>query len=46
MPPHPQGFSAMGSGPIDPKELLKGLDCFLGRDGEVKSMEGITKIFK
>ncbi|NXK15203.1 PP1RA phosphatase, partial [Herpetotheres cachinnans] len=35
----------MGSGPIDPKELLKGLDCFLGRDGEVKSMEGITKIF-
>lgn len=44
-PPH-QGFSAMGSGPIDPKELLKGLDCFLGRDGEVKSTEGITKIFK
>lgn len=36
----------MGSGSIDPKELLKGLDCFLGRDGEVKSMEGITKIFK
>ncbi|KFU84459.1 Serine/threonine-protein phosphatase 1 regulatory subunit 10, partial [Chaetura pelagica] len=35
----------MGSGPIDPKELLKGLDCFLGRDGEVKSMDGITKIF-
>ncbi|XP_054663432.1 serine/threonine-protein phosphatase 1 regulatory subunit 10 isoform X2 [Grus americana] len=35
----------MGSGPIDPKELLKGLDCFLGRDGEVKSTEGITKIF-
>ncbi|XP_031466507.1 serine/threonine-protein phosphatase 1 regulatory subunit 10 [Phasianus colchicus] len=35
----------MGSGPIDPKELLKALDCFLGRDGEVKSTEGITKIF-
>ncbi|XP_068779975.1 serine/threonine-protein phosphatase 1 regulatory subunit 10 isoform X2 [Struthio camelus] len=35
----------MGSGPIDPKELLKGLDCFLGRDGEVKNTEGITKIF-
>ncbi|NWW98270.1 PP1RA phosphatase, partial [Caloenas nicobarica] len=35
----------MGSGPIDPKELLKGLDCFLGRDGEVKSAEGIAKIF-
>uniref|UniRef100_A0A8C3UA79 Serine/threonine-protein phosphatase 1 regulatory subunit 10 n=1 Tax=Catharus ustulatus TaxID=91951 RepID=A0A8C3UA79_CATUS len=36
----------MGSGPIDPKELLKGLDCFLGRDGEVKTMEGISKIFR
>ncbi|ETE70559.1 Serine/threonine-protein phosphatase 1 regulatory subunit 10, partial [Ophiophagus hannah] len=36
----------MGSRPIDPKELLKGLDCFLGKDGEVKSHEGITKIFK
>ncbi|XP_016286426.1 serine/threonine-protein phosphatase 1 regulatory subunit 10 isoform X2 [Monodelphis domestica] len=35
----------MGSGPIDPKELLKGLDSFLGRDGEVKSAEGIAKIF-
>ncbi|XP_026576534.1 serine/threonine-protein phosphatase 1 regulatory subunit 10 isoform X1 [Pseudonaja textilis] len=35
----------MGSRPIDPKELLKGLDCFLGKDGEVKSHEGITKIF-
>nr|XP_034963135.1 serine/threonine-protein phosphatase 1 regulatory subunit 10 isoform X2 [Zootoca vivipara] len=35
----------MGSRPIDPKELLKGLDCFLGKDGEVKTNEGITKIF-
>ncbi|XP_038227124.1 serine/threonine-protein phosphatase 1 regulatory subunit 10 isoform X1 [Dermochelys coriacea] len=35
----------MGSGPIDPHELLKGLDCFLGRDGEVKNTEGVTKIF-
>ncbi|KFO95235.1 Serine/threonine-protein phosphatase 1 regulatory subunit 10, partial [Calypte anna] len=35
----------MGSGPIDPKELLKALDCFLGRDGEVKSTDGISKIF-
>ncbi|KAM4611196.1 serine/threonine-protein phosphatase 1 regulatory subunit 10 isoform 1-T2 [Discoglossus pictus] len=34
----------MGSGPIDPRELLKGLDCFLGRDGEVKALEGMTKI--
>ncbi|XP_053911526.1 serine/threonine-protein phosphatase 1 regulatory subunit 10-like [Cuculus canorus] len=35
----------MGSGPIDPKELLKGLDCFLGHDGEVKNMDSISKIF-
>lgn len=36
----------MGSGPIDPKELLKGLDSFLTRDGEVKSVDGIAKIFR
>ncbi|XP_035305613.1 serine/threonine-protein phosphatase 1 regulatory subunit 10-like isoform X2 [Cricetulus griseus] len=35
----------MGSGPIDPKELLKDLDSFLTRDGEVKSVDGIAKIF-
>nr|XP_014353691.1 PREDICTED: serine/threonine-protein phosphatase 1 regulatory subunit 10 [Latimeria chalumnae] len=35
----------MGSGPIDPKELLKGLDCFLGKDGEVKTTEGMSKIY-
>ncbi|KAJ1147102.1 hypothetical protein NDU88_013349 [Pleurodeles waltl] len=37
--------SMMGSGPIDPRELLKALDCFLGKDGEVKAADGITKIF-
>nr|XP_021407168.2 serine/threonine-protein phosphatase 1 regulatory subunit 10 [Lonchura striata domestica] len=42
---HSRAVPAMGSGPIDPKELLKGLDCFLGRDGEVKTMDGISKIF-
>ncbi|KAM8792385.1 serine/threonine-protein phosphatase 1 regulatory subunit 10-like, partial [Eudromia elegans] len=35
----------MGSGPIDPKELLKGLECLLGRDGDVRTVDGITKIF-
>ncbi|XP_053911634.1 LOW QUALITY PROTEIN: serine/threonine-protein phosphatase 1 regulatory subunit 10-like, partial [Cuculus canorus] len=35
----------MGSGAIDPKELLKGLDCFLGHNGEVKNMDSISKIF-
>ncbi|XP_077335086.1 serine/threonine-protein phosphatase 1 regulatory subunit 10 isoform X2 [Lithobates pipiens] len=35
----------MGSGPIDPNELLKGLDCLLGQKGEVKAVTGITKIY-
>ncbi|KAM9326595.1 serine/threonine-protein phosphatase 1 regulatory subunit 10 [Gastrophryne carolinensis] len=35
----------MGSGPIDPNELLKGLDCLLGQEGEVKAPEGMTKIY-
>ncbi|XP_063794076.1 serine/threonine-protein phosphatase 1 regulatory subunit 10 [Pseudophryne corroboree] len=35
----------MGSGPIDPHELLKGLECFLGQDGEVKALNGMAKIF-
>ncbi|XP_069491453.1 serine/threonine-protein phosphatase 1 regulatory subunit 10 [Ambystoma mexicanum] len=35
----------MGSGPIDPRELLTALDCFLGKDGEIKAVDGITKIF-
>ncbi|CAI9621575.1 unnamed protein product [Staurois parvus] len=35
----------MGSGPIDPSELLKGLDCLLGQKGEVKAVNGVTKIY-
>uniref|UniRef100_A0A8C5QLP8 Serine/threonine-protein phosphatase 1 regulatory subunit 10 n=1 Tax=Leptobrachium leishanense TaxID=445787 RepID=A0A8C5QLP8_9ANUR len=35
----------MGSGPVDPHELLKGLDCFLGQNGEVKAIDGMAKIF-
>eukprot|EP00062_Callorhinchus_milii_P027446 gi/632990755/ref/XP_007884313.1/ PREDICTED: serine/threonine-protein phosphatase 1 regulatory subunit 10-like [Callorhinchus milii] len=35
----------MGSGPINPKELLKGLDCFLGKDGEIKSEEDVIRIY-
>uniref|UniRef100_F7AJ57 Serine/threonine-protein phosphatase 1 regulatory subunit 10 n=1 Tax=Ornithorhynchus anatinus TaxID=9258 RepID=F7AJ57_ORNAN len=35
----------MGSGPIHPKKLLKGLDSFLSWNGEVKSEIGISKIF-
>ncbi|CAJ0924808.1 unnamed protein product [Ranitomeya imitator] len=35
----------MGSGSIDPLELLKGLDCFLGQEGEVKAVDAMTKIY-
>eukprot|EP00079_Xenopus_tropicalis_P012492 XP_002939507.1 PREDICTED: serine/threonine-protein phosphatase 1 regulatory subunit 10 isoform X1 [Xenopus tropicalis] len=35
----------MGSGAIDPLELLKGLDNILGQSGEVKAIEGMAKIF-
>ncbi|KAG2469038.1 serine/threonine-protein phosphatase 1 regulatory subunit 10 [Polypterus senegalus] len=35
----------MGTGPVDPRELLKALDCFLGKEGEIKSAEGVSKIF-
>ncbi|XP_059826841.1 serine/threonine-protein phosphatase 1 regulatory subunit 10 isoform X1 [Hypanus sabinus] len=36
----------MGSGPVDPKELLIGLDCLLGKDGEIKSADGVTRIYR
>ncbi|KAM4020421.1 serine/threonine-protein phosphatase 1 regulatory subunit 10 [Anomaloglossus baeobatrachus] len=35
----------MGSGPIDPLDLLKGLDCFLGQQGDVKAVDAMTKIY-
>ncbi|XP_067830100.1 serine/threonine-protein phosphatase 1 regulatory subunit 10 [Heptranchias perlo] len=36
----------MGSGPVDPKELLIGLDCLLGKDGEIKSGDGVVRIYR
>ncbi|XP_069775466.1 serine/threonine-protein phosphatase 1 regulatory subunit 10 isoform X2 [Narcine bancroftii] len=36
----------MGSGPVDPKELLVGLDCLLGKDGEIKSADGVIRIYR
>lgn len=36
----------MGSGPVDPKELLIGLDCLLGKDGEIKSGDGVIRIYR
>ncbi|XP_040260988.1 serine/threonine-protein phosphatase 1 regulatory subunit 10 [Bufo bufo] len=35
----------MGSGPIDPLELLKGLDSILGQEGEAKAVDAMSKIF-
>ncbi|XP_078475213.1 serine/threonine-protein phosphatase 1 regulatory subunit 10 [Lampetra planeri] len=35
----------MGPGPIDPKELLKGLDCFLGKGGDIKGVEDAARIY-
>ncbi|XP_073455009.1 serine/threonine-protein phosphatase 1 regulatory subunit 10-like isoform X2 [Aquarana catesbeiana] len=31
--------------PIDPSELLKGLDCLLGQEGEVKEVNEMPKIY-
>ncbi|GCC21244.1 hypothetical protein chiPu_0019711 [Chiloscyllium punctatum] len=39
-------FDTMGSGPVDPKELLIGLDCLLGKDGEIKSGDGVIRIYR
>ncbi|XP_072331435.1 serine/threonine-protein phosphatase 1 regulatory subunit 10 isoform X2 [Scyliorhinus torazame] len=39
-------IDTMGSGPVDPKELLIGLDCLLGKDGEIKSGDGVIRIYR
>uniref|UniRef100_UPI00398E65AB serine/threonine-protein phosphatase 1 regulatory subunit 10 isoform X1 n=2 Tax=Pristiophorus japonicus TaxID=55135 RepID=UPI00398E65AB len=39
-------IDTMGSGPVDPKELLIGLDCLLGMDGEIKSGDGVVRIYR
>nr|XP_023658377.1 serine/threonine-protein phosphatase 1 regulatory subunit 10-like [Paramormyrops kingsleyae]XP_023658378.1 serine/threonine-protein phosphatase 1 regulatory subunit 10-like [Paramormyrops kingsleyae] len=31
--------------PVDPREVLKEVENFLGKDGELRSLEGVTKIF-
>uniref|UniRef100_A0A8C4Q965 Serine/threonine-protein phosphatase 1 regulatory subunit 10 n=1 Tax=Eptatretus burgeri TaxID=7764 RepID=A0A8C4Q965_EPTBU len=31
--------------PVDPKELLKGLECFLGKAGEIKGPEEVPRIY-
>uniref|UniRef100_A0A1A8GP61 Serine/threonine-protein phosphatase 1 regulatory subunit 10 n=1 Tax=Nothobranchius korthausae TaxID=1143690 RepID=A0A1A8GP61_9TELE len=31
--------------PVDPREILKGLEALLGKDGELRSLEGVPKVF-
>uniref|UniRef100_A0A674ED40 Serine/threonine-protein phosphatase 1 regulatory subunit 10 n=1 Tax=Salmo trutta TaxID=8032 RepID=A0A674ED40_SALTR len=33
----------MAVGPVDPREVLKGVENLLGKDGELRSLEGVTK---
>ncbi|XP_029101784.1 serine/threonine-protein phosphatase 1 regulatory subunit 10-like isoform X1 [Scleropages formosus] len=32
-------------GPVDPREVLKGVESLLGKEGELRSPEGVTKVF-
>uniref|UniRef100_A0AAY4DU54 Serine/threonine-protein phosphatase 1 regulatory subunit 10 n=1 Tax=Denticeps clupeoides TaxID=299321 RepID=A0AAY4DU54_9TELE len=35
----------MAVAPVDPREVLKGVESFLGKDGELRSLEGVAKVF-
>ncbi|KAJ3609829.1 hypothetical protein NHX12_024339 [Muraenolepis orangiensis] len=35
----------MAVGPVDPREILKGVESLLGKDGELRSLEGVPKVF-
>uniref|UniRef100_A0A8B9RFD9 C3H1-type domain-containing protein n=1 Tax=Astyanax mexicanus TaxID=7994 RepID=A0A8B9RFD9_ASTMX len=35
----------MAVGPVDPREILKGVEALLGKDGELRSLEGVAKVF-
>uniref|UniRef100_A0A671LKD5 Serine/threonine-protein phosphatase 1 regulatory subunit 10 n=1 Tax=Sinocyclocheilus anshuiensis TaxID=1608454 RepID=A0A671LKD5_9TELE len=35
----------MALGPVDPREVLKGVEALLGKDGELRSLEGVAKVF-
>ncbi|XP_035849342.1 serine/threonine-protein phosphatase 1 regulatory subunit 10 isoform X2 [Sander lucioperca] len=37
--------SNMAGGPVDPREILKGVEALLGKDGELRSLEGVPKVF-
>lgn len=36
----------MAVGPVDPREVLKGVESLLGKDGELRSLEGVAKVFR
>ncbi|XP_075907941.1 serine/threonine-protein phosphatase 1 regulatory subunit 10 isoform X2 [Nelusetta ayraudi] len=35
----------MAAGQVDPREILKGVEALLGKDGELRSLEGVPKVF-
>ncbi|XP_066530333.1 serine/threonine-protein phosphatase 1 regulatory subunit 10 [Hoplias malabaricus] len=35
----------MAVGPVDPREVLKEVGALLGKDGELRSLEGVAKVF-
>lgn len=35
----------MAGGPVDPREILKGVEVLLGKDGELRSLEGVPTVF-
>lgn len=38
-------FNKMAKGPVDPRDILKGVEALLGKDGELRSLEGVPKVF-
>ncbi|KAJ8267390.1 hypothetical protein COCON_G00125620 [Conger conger] len=35
----------MAVGPVDPREVLTGVENLLGKDGELRSLEGVARVF-
>uniref|UniRef100_A0A8C5DLI2 Serine/threonine-protein phosphatase 1 regulatory subunit 10 n=1 Tax=Gouania willdenowi TaxID=441366 RepID=A0A8C5DLI2_GOUWI len=35
----------MAGAPVDPRDILKGIEALLGKDGELRSLEGVPKVF-
>ncbi|XP_072303421.1 serine/threonine-protein phosphatase 1 regulatory subunit 10 [Eucyclogobius newberryi] len=35
----------MAVGPVDPREILKGVENLLGKDGELRSLEGVLQVY-